>query len=81
MLFRSCGCPAIGSYDGGIPDAVENEVNGLLVQSGSSNEIAKAIKKMFSDEDYRLSLAKKGIARVEESFTWKKLSAQMIDML
>ena len=51
------------------------------MQSGSSNEIAKAIKKMFSDEDYRLSLAKKGIARVEESFTWKKLSAQMIDML
>ena len=78
---NACGCPAIGSYDGGIPDAVENEVNGLLVQSGSSNEIAKAIKKMFSDEDYRLSLAKKGIARVEESFTWKKLSAQMIDML
>ena len=78
---NACGCPAIGSYDGGIPDAVENEVNGLLVQSGSSNEIAKAIKKMFSDEDYRLSLAKKGIARVEEFFTWKKLSAQMIDML
>ena len=78
---NACGCPAIGSYDGGIPDAVENEVNGLLVKSGSSNEIAKAIKKMFSDEDYRLSLAKKGIARVEESFTWKKLSAQMIDML
>ena len=78
---NACGCPAIGSYDGGIPDAVENEVNGLLVQSGSSNEIAKAIKKMFSDDDYRLSLAKKGIARVEESFTWKKLSAQMIDML
>ena len=78
---NACGCPAIGSYDGGIPDAVENEVNGLLVQSGSSNEIAKAIKKMFSDEDYRLSLAKKGIARVEESFTWKKLSVQMIDML
>ena len=78
---NACGCPAIGSYDGGIPDAVENEVNGLLVQSGSSNEIAKAIKKMFSDDDYRLSLAKKGIARVEEYFTWKKLSAQMIDML
>ena len=36
---------------------------------------------MLSDEDYRLSLAKNGIARVEKNFTWKKLSAQMIDML
>ena len=69
---NACGCPAIGSYDGGIPDAVENEVNGLLVQSGSSNEIAKAIKKMFSDEDYRLSLAKKGIARVGGIFYLEK---------
>ena len=44
-------------------------------------DLAKAIKKMLSDEDYRLSLAKNGIARVEKNFTWKKLSAQMIDML
>ena len=78
---NACGCPAIGSYDGGIPDAVENEVNGLLVQSGNPLEIAKAIKKMLSDEDYRLSLAKNGIARVEKNFTWKRLSAKMIDML
>ena len=29
----------------------------------------------------KISLAKNGIARVEKNFTWKKLSAQMIDML
>ena len=78
---NACGCPVIGSYEGGIPDAVENEVNGLLVSSDSPPEIASAIKKMFSDEDYRMNLVKKGKDRVSERFTWEKLTFQMIEML
>ena len=78
---NACGCPVIGSYEGGIPDAVENEVNGLLVSSDSPPEIASAIKKMFSDEDYRMNLVKQGKDRVSERFTWEKLTFQMIEML
>ena len=78
---NACGCPVIGSYEGGIPDAVENEVNGLLVSSDSPPEIASAIKKMFSDEDYRMNLVKQGKDRVSERFTWEKLTFQMIKML
>ena len=78
---NACGCPVIGSYEGGIPDAVENEVNGLLVSSDSPPEIASAIKKMYSDEDYRINLVKQGKDRVSERFTWEKLTFQMIEML
>ena len=78
---NACGCPVIGSYEGGIPDAVENEVNGLLVPSDSPADIALAIKKIFSNEDYRLGLVNKGMKRVSESFTWEKLTIQMMDML
>ena len=78
---NACGCPVIGSYEGGIPDAVENEVNGLLVSSDSPPEISSAIKKMFSDEDYRMNLVKQGKDRVSERFTWEKLTFQMIKML
>ena len=55
---NACGCPVIGSYEGGIPDAVENEINGLLVPSDSPNDISKAIKKLFSNEDYRKNIVK-----------------------
>lgn len=78
---NACGCPVIGSYEGGIPDAVENGVNGLLVSSDSPNEISKSIKKLFSNEDYRENLVKKGMARVSEKFTWEKLTIQMLDMI
>ena len=78
---NACGCPVIGSYEGGIPDAVENEINGLLVPSDSPNDISKAIKKLFSNEDYRKNIAKKGMERVSNKFTWEKLTIQMLDML
>ena len=60
---------------------VENEVNGLLVPSDSPSDIALAIKKMFSNEDYRLGLVNKGMKRVSERFTWEKLTIEMMDML
>ena len=78
---NACGCPVIGSYEGGIPDAVEDGVNGLLVPSDSPSDIALAIKKMFSNENYRKSLVNKGMKRVSERFTWEKLTIQMMDML
>jgi len=78
---NACGCPVIGSYEGGIPDAVENEINGLLVPSDSPNDISKAIKKLFSNEDYRKNIVKKGMERVSNKFTWEKLTIQMLDML
>ena len=78
---NACGCPVIGSYEGGIPDAVENEVNGLLVPSDSPSDIALAVKKVFSNEDYRLGLVNKGMKRVSERFTWEKLTIQMMEML
>jgi len=78
---NACGCPVIGSYEGGIPDAVENEVNGLLVPSDSPSDIALAVKKVFSNEDYRLGLVNKGMKRVSERFTWEKLTIEMMDML
>jgi len=78
---NACGCPVIGSYEGGIPDAVENEINGLLVPSDSPNDISKAIKKLFSNEDYRKNIVKKGMERVSNKFTWEKLTIQMLEML
>ena len=78
---NACGCPVIGSYEGGIPDAVEDGVNGLLVPSDSPSDIALAIKKIFSNEGYRQGLVNKGMKRVSERFTWEKLTIQMMDML
>jgi len=78
---NACGCPVIGSYEGGIPDAVEDQVNGLLVPSDSPKDISKSVRRLFSNENYRQNIIKKGMERVSERFTWEKLAIQMLEML
>jgi len=64
--------PIIASSVGGITDFVKNEVNGLLVEQKNPSAIAKAIEKIFSDEE----LEKKMIENSEE--TVKEFSPKII---
>ncbi|HLY95078.1 MAG TPA: glycosyltransferase family 4 protein [Gaiellaceae bacterium] len=42
--------PVVGTRVGGIPDLVEDGVNGLLVDSGSSESLAAALEKLLTDQ-------------------------------
>lgn len=78
---NACGCPVIGSNEGGIPDAVNHGENGLLVPADDIESLASSIAKLLNNESYRKEIIKNGIDRVNAGFTWKKLTARMIDML
>lgn len=42
--------PVIGSAIGGIPELVENGVNGILFESGNKEELKKAIRELWTDK-------------------------------
>lgn len=44
------GVPVIGTRAGGIPDAIHNEVNGLLIDVGDAEALAHAVLRLQSDE-------------------------------
>jgi glycosyltransferase involved in cell wall biosynthesis len=69
----ACGTPVIGTTVGGIPDIIEDKVNGLLVPPGDSNAIADAILKILNDEELRIRFSKKGLMVVKEIFDWDKI--------
>ena len=52
------GKAVIGTRAGAIPEIVRHRENGLLVNSGSSAEIAEALKDLAKDADLRARLAK-----------------------
>jgi len=62
------GKPVIAGRSGGVPDAVEDGVNGLLVNPESVEEISKAIIKLFQDQELYNSLAEQGRTRVNGKF-------------
>ena len=78
---NACGCPVIGSTEGGIPDAVENNKNGLLVPADDIKSLTKAIEKFLEDQSFRRKIIDQGIERVNNGFTWEKLTIKMVEYL
>jgi glycosyltransferase involved in cell wall biosynthesis len=52
----ACGVPAIATRVGGIPDVIEDRVNGLLVEPGEPQALARALVAMLTDEALRRRL-------------------------
>lgn len=49
----ACGIPVVATRAGGIPDIVEDGVNGLLVNPGAAEELAKALEDLAQDCELR----------------------------
>ena len=64
------GKPVVGARAGGIPGLVRDGVDGALVPFGAVTELAIAIKKLLTDQEYARRLGGAGRARVLAEFTW-----------
>ncbi|MBI3584714.1 MAG: glycosyltransferase family 4 protein [Nitrospinae bacterium] len=61
--------PVIAGRSGGITDAVEDGVNGILVNPTEEKEIARVIIKLMKDDEMRRELGESGYKRVFEKFS------------
>jgi len=67
-----CSRPVIAGDSGGVRAAVEDGVNGLLVNPINTEEIAETIIKLAKDKDLREKLGKQGRERAIKEFNWEK---------
>ena len=67
--------PAIGGSSGGVPDAVEDGVTGLLVSGTDTAELAAAIRRLTLSPELGCRMGRAGRARVLRSFTWERAAA------
>jgi glycosyltransferase involved in cell wall biosynthesis len=68
----AAGKPVIASSVGGIPEVVEDYVNGLLVPTGDAEALAKAMIKLIDNVELRRRLGENGRRCVEEKFDSRK---------
>jgi glycosyltransferase involved in cell wall biosynthesis len=57
---QSIGLPVVATNVGGIPEAVQNNYNGILVEAQNANELAEAIIKLVDNKELRKQLGLKG---------------------
>jgi len=65
----ACETPVIATPVGGIPEIVENNVTGLLIQQNSPIELAKAIQYLLTNPDMRLKMGYEGRKRVMQQYS------------
>jgi len=61
--------PAVTTDVGGIPELINNDVNGIMVTPGDQAALSDALIKLGSDLEFRQSIASEGRKRIEESFS------------
>ena len=64
--------PVIAGKSGGVTDAVEDGVNGILVNPAEEKEIARVIIKLMKDDTVRNKLGEAGYKRMIEKFSPKR---------
>jgi phosphatidylinositol alpha-1,6-mannosyltransferase len=69
------GKPVIGGDNGGVPEAVERDVTGLLVNGADVGEVAGAIRLLASSEQRRQQMGQAGRNRARDRFSWERAAA------
>jgi glycosyltransferase involved in cell wall biosynthesis len=62
------GIPVIGTEVGGIPEVIDNEVNGLLVPYGDKFALKEAILRVLNDEVLRQNIINAGFHTLQSKF-------------
>jgi len=69
--YLAVGCATISSRIGGIPELIEDGVNGLLVEAKSPIKLAERIALLIEDKEQRISLSKKAEQTMKNKFSEK----------
>ncbi len=76
-----CGTAVIGTNSGGIPDIIEHEHRGLLVEPDNSAALAESIVRMLSDNRLQESLAENGYVFAHEHYAARPLAERYAAIL
>ena len=65
--------PVVATKVGGIPELIEHEKNGLLVDPNDPNQLLNSVNELLENKDKAGSLAREGYNFVAKNLTWEVL--------
>jgi glycosyltransferase involved in cell wall biosynthesis len=74
------GCPAIGTWAGGIPDIIEDGVSGLLVEPGSSDALARAMATVINNSEQAATFSANAFSFVSQNHTIDNMGRKILEL-
>jgi len=76
----SCSLPVVATKVGGIPEVVDHNVNGILINPGNIDELTHSLIYLLQDKSLRTRLGFYARKKIEEKFSWKKIVPKVIEV-
>lgn len=73
----SAEIPVVSTYAGGIPDAITNGVDGLLVEAGDVEALSKDLLSLLDSEELASKLTKSALLKFEKNFSFQAIKPQL----
>ncbi len=79
MEALSCGVPVVGFNIGGVPDMVQDKINGYLAREKDSTDLAQGIQWVLKEAEYQM-LKQKARNTVEEKFSYQVIGKKLLEL-
>lgn len=76
----ACGRPAAATAVGGIPDLIQDEVNGVLLPPHSPQLMANALLRILENPAFASALGAAARKRITAGYTWAQISSEYIQL-
>ncbi len=72
--------PVVVSDTGGLSEIVEDGINGLKAPPNNSEELAKRLIILFSDENLRNRISELGYKTAKERYNWREIAYETLEV-
>jgi glycosyltransferase involved in cell wall biosynthesis len=73
--------PVVSTFEGAIPDVVEDTVTGFLVRKKDTEPLTDKLEILIRNPEMRISMGKAGRAKYEREFTLERFERRMVEIL
>jgi len=78
---NACEKPVIGSNIHGIPDAIEHNKSGFLINPDDSKALIEIVEKLLTEPTYAKQIGQQGLERIKAGFTWDHVADKLIELV
>jgi glycosyltransferase involved in cell wall biosynthesis len=81
MESMASGCAVIATNVGGIPEMIDDKVNGLLIEYGDVEGLKNHLKLLFGDPSLRQRLGHQAVLKAQRSFSIENYQQKLIQVV